>query len=247
MKPWGLPVLAVMVVVAGAGHAAAQQWPVAELALRTNGGIVRPGECLRLTLVATDDIPGPLTPSVTYRYTTTVTIEHRDGTRTEQRRQEVRRDPGPVLDRLDAGTSIVLDDSLCFGDASDPGPYEIEVALTSFGTSSGRLWSCVAFQPHADTPVDGCGFALRGIRRGDTTEAVMLDADVAGGGLYRLLAYRGDRLVAILDDDVAATGPRELTVAGSALRELGSAPLDLVLHDQVRHRSASTTRLVLPR
>ncbi len=227
--------------------AAAQQWPTAELALRTNGGTVRPGECLRLTLAATDDIPGPLRPSVTYRFTSTVTIQHEDGTRTEQRRQELRRDPGPMIDRFEAGTSIVLDDALCFGEASAPGPYEIEVALTSFGTASGRLSSCVAFQPDADVPVDGCGFAVRGIKRSDTPDVVTLDADVAGGGLYRLLAFRGDRLVGLLDDAVAATGARELTVSGPALRSLGTAPVDLVLHDQVRHRSATVSRLVLPR
>ncbi len=247
MKAWGLRVLAVMIVLAGARHAAAQQWPAAELALRTNGGIVRPGECLRLTLAATDDIPGPLRPSVTYRFTSSVTIEHEDGPRTERRRQELRRDPGPIIDQFEAGSSIVLDDTLCFGEASAPGPYEVEVALTSFGSTSGRLSSCVVFQPNADAPVDGCGFALRGIRRSDTPEAVVLDADVAGGGLYRLLAFRGDRLIGILDDAVAATGSRELTVSGSALRALGPAPVDLVLHDQVRHRSATTSRLVLPR
>jgi hypothetical protein len=229
MKAWGLRVLAVMIVLAGARHAAAQQWPAAELALRTNGGIVRPGECL------------------TYRFTSSVTIEHEDGPRTERRRQELRRDPGPIIDQFEAGSSIVLDDTLCFGEASAPGPYEVEVALTSFGSTSGRLSSCVVFQPNADAPVDGCGFALRGIRRSDTPEAVVLDADVAGGGLYRLLAFRGDRLIGILDDAVAATGSRELTVSGSALRALGPAPVDLVLHDQVRHRSATTSRLVLPR
>lgn len=108
------------------------------------------------------------------------------------------------------------------------------------------------YEFHADVPDAqplsvGCGLALRGVLRRDPGETVVLDAVGATGGLNRLLVLRGERLLRVLQDALTPTGPSELSIAGSAFAGLGPAPVDLVLHDQVGHRSATLARLVIGR
>lgn len=232
-----------------AGAAGAQQWPAGSLVLVTNGSSLTSGDCVRLTLVATDDTPGPFAPTVSYAFSEAVTVTDDRGTRQEPRRVVRARTTGATIDGLAAGAVVVLDDSLCFGQGSAPGPYAITVGLSSAGLPVARLTTCVDY--HSDDarrpPVAGCSFALHGVARRDSADALTLDARTDGPGLYRLLVLRDDRLLHVIEGGVAFTGPRELSVFSPALAGLGPAPVDLVLHDQSGHRSASTTRLVIGR
>jgi hypothetical protein len=247
-------VVALVVIVAsiaGCCAASAQQWPASALALRTNGGALKAGECVRLALVATDDVTVPFQPVVRYTFSQTVTIEDEDkNTRNETRRVAVDRPPSAVIEQIGSGASVVLDDTFCFGQGTVPGAYEISVSLVSSGLVEARLATCIEF--HADAadaqpPPAGCGLALRGVLRRDPGETVVLDAVGAAGGLNRLLVLRGERLLRVLQDGLAPTGPSELSIAGSAFAGLGPAPVDLVLHDQAGHRSATLARLVIGR
>lgn len=232
-----------------AGTAGAQQWPAGSLALATNGSSLTSGDCVRLTLVATDDTPGPFAPTVSYTFSEAVTVQDDKGTRRETRRVVRERTTGATIDRLAAGAVVVLDDSLCFGQGSAPGPYEITVRLSSAGPPVARLTTCVDY--HSDDAgrpaVAGCSFALHGVVRRDSADALTLDARADGPGLYRLLVLRDDRLLHVIEGGVVFTGPRELSVFSPALADLGPAPVDLVLHDQSGNRSAATARLVIGR
>ncbi len=182
MKTAVVALLMIVASVAGCREASAQQWPASALALRTNGGALKAGECVRLALVATDDVTVPFQPVVRYAFSQAVTIEDEDkNTRNETRRVSVDRPPSAVIEPIGAGATVVL------------------------------------------------------------------DAVGAAGGLNRLLVLRGERLLRVVQDGLAPTGPAELSIAGSAFAGLGPAPVDLVLHDQVGHRSATLARLVIGR
>jgi hypothetical protein len=240
--------LACVVCLGPVAQAAAQQWPATSLVLRTNGATVRPGECVRLTLLATEEVIGPYTPSVSYAFTRPVTVEGEDQTRRVELRREVSRRPaGATLDRLTAGASVLLDDAFCFGEGSAVGPYEIAVDLRSWSLPGVRLETCVEYHPDAPLAATAarCAFALRGVVRRDVPGWITFDASVGSGGLYRLLAFQGDRVVRVIEDAIAITGPRELSVVGLGLGAVGQTPVDLVLHDLVGNRYASATRLDL--
>ena len=71
------------------------------VALRTNGSIMRPGDCLRLEALALDYVGGPVSAQVTYRYTAPVVVKNEDGVESvSSRASEVRRPVGPVIDAL---------------------------------------------------------------------------------------------------------------------------------------------------
>jgi hypothetical protein len=230
------------------GTALAQQWPGSALALRTNGGALRSGDCVRLSLVATDDVAGPLQPTVSYAFNQSVTIEDEDGNkRTETRRTTVERPVSPALERLTAGASVLLDDSFCFGQSSLPGPYDITVRLAASGVSVAQLTTCVGHYADDEQSGPACGFALRGVLRRDSNDTVVLDVPGGATVLQRLLVFRGESLLRVIEHGIAASGPSEVSVPGSAFEGLGSAPIDVVLNDQVSHRSASAARMVLQR
>jgi hypothetical protein len=230
------------------GGALAQQWPGSALALRTSGGALRSGDCVRLTLVAAEDVPGPITPTVSYAFDQAVTVEDEDGnTQTSIRRAVVERPASPTFDRLQAGSSVVLDDAFCFGQNSRPGAYDIAVKLAASGVPVASLSTCVGFYTDDEKPPAGCGFSLRGALRRDGNDTVVFDTRGGATGLPRLLVFRGDALLRVVEHGIAASGPGELSVPGVAFEGLGTAPVDVVLQDQAGSRSASAARLIIPR
>jgi len=230
---------------------ASQEWPASALALRTNGGVLRPGECVRLALVAMEDVSGPIRPRVSYGFDREVRIEDEDGkARTEVRPVSVQRDPGPAIEHLAAGTSLMLDDTFCVGQDSRPGPYAVTVDLTPGAAAAFQLTTCVAFYPpdRPATDKDGrCGYALRGVLRREGGGMLVFDAPGGSAVLSRLLLFRGERLERVIQDGLATVGEEELSVPAAAFDGLGPAPLDVVLHDQARHRSATLARVLPPR
>ena len=223
------------------------------IALRTNASIVRPGDCLRLEALALDDVAGPVSAQVTYRYAAPLVVKDEEGKeKTTTREAELRRQPGPTLDALNRQQLHLLDDTFCFGQGGAPGPYNVEVALRSgaSGTPFATLNTCVLFQdpdapPAAATP--GCSFLIRGLKRAETPEFLVFDADLPGSGFYRGAILRGGAVEAVLDAGITQTGSHELSVLMPAAGRTSPGSVDLVVVDQFRQSSSTVPRLpVLP-
>ena len=233
----------------GPNDLALAQSPV--IALRTNGSIVRPGDCLRLEALALDYLGGPVSAQVTYRYTAPVVVRNQDGVESVSRRaSEVRRPMGPVIDTLERLQLHLLDDTFCFGQGGTPGPYNVEVALRSGSSGSpfATLTTCVLFEDPdepAESASSGCGFLLRSLKRAETEDFLVLDADVPSGGLYRGAILRGGTVEAVLEGGIAATGPHELTVLVPAFSRGSGAAVDLVVVDQLGKASSTLPRLAI--
>lgn len=237
-----------------AGSAAGQSWPAAGLALRTNGSSFRDGECVRLSLLALEDVGGPFVPQVTYGFKGAPAVPGPAVPREVLERliergitpvmpvgaavRTFERPVGTVLERLDTGTAAVLDDTFCFGVGSVPGPYEITVSLTSGNVKTGTLTTCVEFQPEsAGSPAPSavrCGFGLRGVSRRSDANVLTLEGQwpYDGSGLFRLVFLRGDRVLYLLEGGLVAEGPGELTFIVPNLGPEGAGQVDLLLQDQ---------------
>jgi hypothetical protein len=249
-----VPVLASFIglsVPVAAGLALAQN-PV--VALRTSASTVRPGDCLRLEALALDDVAGPVSAQVTYRYSAPLVVKDEEGKeKTTTKAAEVRRPPGPVLDALSRQQLQLLDDTFCFGQGATPGPYNVEVALRSgaAGAPFVTLKTCVLFQDPDEPPAEsaaarpGCGFLIRGLKRAETPEFLVFDADLPGSGFYRGAILRGGTVEAVLDAGITQTGAHELSVLLPALNRAGSGSVDLVVVDQFRQASSTVPRLPL--
>jgi len=221
------------------------------IALRTNGSIVRPGDCLRLEALALDYVSGPLSAQVTYRYTAPVVVKDKDGAESASTRAaEVRRAAGPVIDALNRLQLHLLDDTFCFGQGGTPGPYNVEVALRSgaSGTPFATLRTCVMFEdpdaPAAASP--GCGFLVRGLKRAESEDFLVFDADLPSSGFYRGAILRGGAVEAVLDGGITQTGPHELSVLVPAFSRQSGGAVDLLIVDQFRKASSTVPRLPAP-
>jgi len=228
---------------------AAAQSPV--VALRTSASIVRPGDCLRLEALALDDVAGPMSTQVTYRFDATVMLKDEHGKETTSTRSaEVRRQPGPVLDTLNRLQLHLLDDTFCFGQGGTPGPYNVEVALRSAASGSpfATLKTCVMFED-PDAPASagrpGCAFLLRGLTRAEGDSYLVFDADLPAGGFYRGAILRGGTVEAVLDAGIAQAGAHELTVVTPPLNRTPGETVDLVLVEQSGQVSSTVPRLHL--
>ena len=245
------PVVALLAVTCAAAAAtAAAQTPA--VALRTSASIVKPGDCLRLEALALDDVAGPVSAQVTYRYSAPLVVKDEDGKeQTTTRNAEVRRPAGPVLDALNRRQLHLLDDTFCFGQGGVPGPYNVEVALRSgaSGAPFATLRTCVLFQdPDAAQPAagPGCGFLIHGLKRAETPEFLVFDADLPESGFYRGAILRGGTVEAVLDAGITQTGAHELSVLVPTASRPGPGSVDLVVVDQFRQASSTVPRLPLP-
>jgi hypothetical protein len=222
------------------------------IALRTSASIVRPGDCLRLEALALDYVSGPVTAQVTYRFSAPLVVRDEDGKEsTTNRPAELRRQAGPVVDALNRLQLHLLDDTFCFGQGGMPGPYHVEVALrpTASGPPFAVLKTCVMFQdPDAPAAASspGCGFLVRGLKRAESEELLLFDADLPSGGFYRGAILRGGTVEAVLDGGISQTGPHELSVLVPAFSRAGGGAVDLVLVDQFGQASSTVPRLSLP-
>ena len=242
---WGLAL--------AAGSAVPAQAQPPAVALRTNGSIMRAGDCLRLEALAIDYIPGPFATRVTYRYDEPTVVRDKDGAEsTGSRSVQVQRPAGPSLDALRPLQPLLLDDTFCFGQGSAPGHYRVEVALLagSSGPSFGTLTTCAVFDDGGPNPGEaepGCGFLVRGVKRVDSADTVVFDAELPASGYYRAAILRGGAIDAVLDAGVYQTGRRELTVISPHLGGADGSTVDLVVFEQFRGASSTAVRLSLPR
>jgi hypothetical protein len=181
-------------------------------------------------------------------------VKDEDGKeKTTTRAAEVRRQAGPVIDALNRLQLYLLDDTFCFGQGGAPGPYHVEVALRSGASGSpfASLGACVMFEdPDAQPPaaVPGCGFLVRGLKRAESEDLLVFDADLPAGAFYRGAILRGGAVEAVLDAGISQTGPHELTVLVPAFNRPARGAVDLVLVDQFGKTSSTVPRLsVAPR
>jgi hypothetical protein len=238
-------------LLAASATAAGAQSPV--IALRTNGSIMRPGECLRLEALALDELSGPLAAEVTYRYDKAVVEKDKDGAETARHEAvEIRRPAGPTLDVLARLQLYLLDDTFCFGQGAPPGRYDVEVALRSGrnGAPAARLRTCVVFDdadaPSAPPGAPGCGFLVSGVKRTETDATMVLDANLPESGFYRGAILRGANVEAVLEAGIYPTGEHELTVLLPALERRPAGTFDLVVVEQFGASSSTLSRLPIP-
>jgi hypothetical protein len=226
------------------------QGPV--VALRTNASIARPGDCLRLEALALDYVAGPLSAQVTYRYTAPLAVKDADGKESiSTRMAELRRPAGPVIDAMNRLQLLLLDDTFCFGQGASPGPYDVEVALRSgaSGAPFATLKTCVMFEdPDAPASDAGarCGFLVRSLKRAETEDFLLFDADLPASAFYRGAILRGGTVEAVLDAGITQTGTHELAVLLPDFNRAGGGSVDLVLVDQVGKTSSTVPRLPMP-
>jgi hypothetical protein len=87
---------------------------------------------------------------------------------------------------------------------------------------------------------------VRGLKRVDSEDLLILDADLPSSGFYRGAILRGGTVEAILDAGISQSGPHELTVLVPAFGRSGGGAVDLVLVDQFRKASSTVPRLSMP-
>jgi len=249
---------AAIFIALAAGQSAQAQWHTSLLALRTNGSLMRPGDCVRLDLLSLDAMPGLLTTRVTYRYTEGVTVKDGDGKETTTTRPATRVLPaGPTVEGLAPLQRMPLDDTFCFGEGSRPGAYQVEVALTASATDApfATLRTCVVFDnpnrgPAPDaTPSSsaaGCALLVRGVKRAEAGGTIYFEGDFPASGLYKAVLVRSNRIEAVLESGVYQTGPREVLVNWPALHNAGG-DVDLVILDGETGASTTLARLAVPR
>jgi predicted RNA methylase len=117
------------------------------------------------------------------------------------------------------------------------------------GSPFATLTTCVLFED-PDAPAaaagPGCGFLVRALKRVDSEDLLIFDADLPSSGFYRGAILRGGTVEAILDAGVNQSGPHELTVLVPAFGRSGGGTVDLVLVDQFRKASSTVARLPVP-
>lgn len=249
---WAFAVGAALVVALGSAASLDAQWQTWAVGLRTNGSVMRPGDCLRVELLALEQVTGQFTTRVTYRFEEMLASKDKDGHESQSRRSASReRAPGPTLDTFDRFQASLLDDTFCFGQSSLPGPYDISVdmRMPSTGPSVGALRSCVVFDPgDAPSPAGpGCSFLLRGVKRAESGGTFVFDGEFPEGAFYKAALIRGHRVEALIEGGIYRTSPHELVISSPDLQGAAGGDMDLLLFDQASGRSTTLARLTLPR
>jgi hypothetical protein len=248
-----------------ADQSAQAQWHASVLALRTNGSVLRPGDCVRLDLLSLDAVPGPITTRVTFRYTEAVTVKDSDGKERTTTRGATREQPaGPLLDALAPLQWMPLDDSLCFGEGTLPGAYLVEVVLrpSASGAPFATLRTCVVFDNAEATSPAGaalaagaaqptgtadCSLLIRGVKRAESGGTIYFEGNFPASGLYKAALVRNNRIDALLEAGVYQTGPHELVITSPALQQAAGGDIDLVILDGETGASTTLGRFAVPR
>jgi len=245
--------LAVLLLIPSAGAA---QWPDDAAALRTPGPVIRPGGQLRVELVAFDQLYGPFTAQVTYRYQGRIYIEDEDGGQREGARlRTVKRPPTPLIDQLGAGQVLVVDDTFFLGDDSSAGRYDVEVAVEGVGGYRLKtLRTCVEYQAVASVSgalqtggatTDGCGFLITGVQRSEGEGWLDLHGRFPENGNYRALILDRQTVLGRIDSGISAVTATLLYLQSPLLTTLKGRTVDVVVHDLQTNSSATLSGLTL--
>ena len=249
---WASRIALTLATVIGATHPVDAQWQTSAVALRTNGSIMRAGDCLHLDLVTFDQLPGPFTTRVTYRFDEAVTVTDQDGKETQATRPVTRQLPvGPTLDLVAPFQRVQLDDSLCFGEGTLPGAYEVEVSMryTVGSAAFGTLRTCVVFDDAA-TPASAkassCRLLLRGVKRAESSGTIVFEGDFPPSGLYKAALIRNNTIEAVIEGGVYRSGAHELVISSPELQDAAGGDMDLLVVDEASGWSTTLARLVIP-
>ena len=125
---------AALVAAFALAPAAGVAWQGNMLAVRTSRGILRPGDTLRVELLALDTVFGPFRARVRYRFAERVTVRDEEGGERQELRERVLvRSPGAAIESLAPGQTVLLDDTFHLGSSSEPGAYQVEVDILDLG------------------------------------------------------------------------------------------------------------------
>lgn len=228
--------------------AAGVAWQGNMLAVRTSGGILRPGDTLRVELLALDTVFGPFRARVRYRFAEGVTVRDEEGGEREELRERVlERPPGVAIESLAPGQTVLLDDTFHLGSASLPGAYHVEVDILELGLDrpSDTIRAC-AHLPDDGRTETGCGFLLTGVGRINTGDWLTLVGRFPEHGWYRAALVRDGRVISLMDTGIYSTSRTELELTSPILPRLAGQTVDLVVHDPASNASATLSRLVIP-
>jgi hypothetical protein len=237
-----------LATVALAGTADAE-WQGNKLALRTSGSLLRPGDTLRVELLALDTLYGPFATRVRYRYPEWVTERDDDGReRRVQQERVLTRPPGPLVDGLHPRQRLLLDDTFHLGSGSTPGAYRIEVDLLGPGHEERfeTVRTCALLQDDGASPQGGCDFTITGLERTNADDWLTLAGTFPQDGWFYASLLRDDRVVGLLDSGVFSSGTSDLELASPILPRLAGQTVDVVVHDLGSNTSATLSRLVIP-
>jgi len=244
MRHWPCLLVGLGLIGALAAPAGAQTY---DLAVRTSGTLLKPGDQLRVELVALERFNGPFTAQVVYRWDQQVTVRDEDGHESQATKTQTRTSPRTgAIESLDRFQSLLLDDSLFLGSEA-PARYQIEVTIYQSGTSRvmARLGSVVYFQAFPDKPEPGV-LVVRGVKRANSPEWVTLDGTFPTPARYSILVMDGRDVVDWLDNAVTVTGPHNLDIIAPRLARLTAHAVDLVIHDHLHGVSTTLAGFIMP-
>jgi len=226
-----------------------------DLALRTNGSVVRAGDTLKVELIALADFTVPFSAQVSYRYNETITVRDEDGHESQAVRERVlTRAPTPVIDAIARLGSVLLDDTFSFGHGSRTGRYSVEVAILTgaAGRRAATIGTCVTFVDPEATPeersrqLEGCSLALHGVARVTGPGWITFEGIFPSEGRYSLVLVRDNRALSLVEYGGVPIGPRLLDLTSPALASLAGQTIDIVLHNHELARSTTLARLTVP-
>ena len=237
-------VVAASVLTPAAGIA----WQGNMLAVRTSGDVLRPGDTLRVELLALDHVFGPFRAQVRYRFSERVTIRDEEGgERQEQRERVLVRPPGAAIESLAPGQTVLLDDTFHLGSSSVPGAYQVEVDILDLGLDrpSDTVRACACLLDD-EPPETSCAFLLTGVSRINTGDWLTLAGIFPVHGWYQGALVRDGRVITLLQTGIYSTSRTELELTSPILLQLAGQTVDLVVHDPASNASATLSRLVIP-
>ncbi len=222
-------------------------WQGDMLAVRTSGGILRPGDTLRVELLALDAVYGPFRARVRYSFAERVTVRDEDGERQELRERVLVRSPGAAIESLAPGQTVLLDDTFHLGSSSVPGAYHVEVDILDLGLErpSATIRSCACL-PDDVRSEPTCALLLTGVSRVNTGDWLTLAGRFPDHGWYQAALVRDGRVVSLMQTGIYSTSSTELELTAPVLPRLAGQTVDLVVHDPASNTSATLPRLVIP-
>jgi hypothetical protein len=239
--------LALVAALGAAPSIARAEWT--NLAIRTSGTVLQPGDQLRVELVALEPVTVPFTAEVVYRWAEPVTVRDEDGHESQEMRGRSRTSPRTaVIDHLDRFKTVLLDDSFFFGSGCPAEQYAVEVNVHdgSGGSGIATLRSAVFCKAYDKSTTDST-LVVSGVKAANSSNWVTLDGTFPPGGVYTVILFDETQLVAFVDTGINPTSPHTLDIVSPVLSSFQRRVLDLVVIDRIHDTSSTLARFTMPR
>ena len=224
------------------------QWQSGNLALKTNGNSFQPGDQLRLEALALKAIDEPFSMRVSYSFAEAVKVKNKDGDEETKYVERTRnRQEGPVIEGLKQFQSIVLDDTLHFGEGSPTGRYMIEVTIINGYTKRrvSTLRACVVYMPEKGQ-AETCPTYVRGLRRANSERWLTFDGMFSPNSRYSAALMQGGKVIKHIEYGVTTVGYQELNISSEDLVGTSGQTYDILIHDHDRNYSSTLERVTIP-